>query len=1057
MEPTHYIAFHLSHFSISGKDSVIYNYAHYNEEILKNKSLIVVQSNFRNINSKYIYDENTYKRFNSRFKIIEYDTKSHLTSILKDEGVDIFYNLESGENDGFLIHGVKNVCHTTSIFSSLHHHGDVYIPISLSIVGNNTRSITPIVPLIISPLPITEGNLRSRLNIPESAFVFGRYGGEDSFNIPFVHEAIADLATQNPNIYFIFANTKLFTSPRSNIIFIQSITDPIDKTTFINTCDAMIHGKKEGEIFGVSIAEFSMMKKPIITWKRDRSFQEVEKDFNMKMDTESTHHIDVLGNSGFYYSDKESLINLIKTFKKIGGDDKYTDVYSPIKVMDLFDKHIINTPFTRFIESMIFDNQIYTYFYKDNISKSLKKNGWEPHVYDIIRKIIKPTDTFIDIGANIGYHTIRISPFVEKVISIEPCKIIFDLLVNNVSINNLKNVICVMSGLSSDNRIMYLQDPDENSTNFGDLRIKKNKVGDSKEIKCVNLDYLLEGQESVDVIKIDVSGSEIDVIKGGIKTILKFKHFIIIPLESNMFETNSCFGLKYLLNVLGYSLMEIHSDYPCDHICYPNEKTSIIEEIFSDNIVQNTQNSVNDNNAIGITQKIVLSSDSNRQIRVKLLCNWTTGGDLCKCWNKMSKGDCKWNDITIVSDDKDIDYYIIINKPLDGDFYIPNKTMVFRMEPDTSTAIRWNDWYKNKKDFMYFFDLDKYMNNNEWHLDLSYSELCEKNILKSKTISTVVSSLYIMDGHKKRIDFIKYCQERGLEIDVYGRDNTHQLKNHKGELPYHNKNNGILPYKYTFITENCSLENYFTEKIIDAILGESLCFYWGCPNIDSFINPKAYIRLDMNDMDISYNTIITSINNNEWSNRLPYIMKEKEKILTQYSFFPRIEGYIKMSKLDCRVINNDETRWIEFVKRANKEDFFNFKKSLNRGLDFTLWKSITKDTLVLEDNVILCKGFNDRLSMIYRYLKEEYPDFDILYIGCHNESVEDIDNVYIESLDYMNINKNFRGFGGYILSPSGSKKMVLSLQKENFTSISDIDYQVLGMKSYYCINPLVFL
>jgi len=1111
------IAFHLSHFSIRGSEIAVYDYAHYNEEILRNKSFIAVHSDFRNKRDylgNSIHDEQIYKKFLSRFPIIEYTNKEDLSTLLKENKISILYNLKSGENDGFVIDGVKNVCHCIFTFTPSQKHGDVYIPISQSIVDKNIRDITHCVPHIVSPLPQTTDNLRKFLNIPEDAMVFGRYGGEETFNIPFVHEAVFEIAENNSNIYFLFVNTQLFTQPRDNIIFLKKITDHVDKSIFINTCDAMLHGRKEGESFGLAIAEFSMCKKPIITWKHNRTKKEIQRDFNMTIDIEHTHHMDTLCDSGIYYNDKDSLINILQTFKKdTVRNDNYSCVYSPQKVMKLFEQYIINSPHTLMIESKIFDNQVYTYFSGDSLAKSFDNDGWEPHVYSVIKNLIKPNDTFIDIGANIGYHTIRISPLLSegKIIAIEPCKPIFDLLVHNVGINNLKNIICIDARLGDSNKKMYIQSLSPNTTNFGDIRINNFPIPNSTEIICVDLDYILDGQNlSHSVIKIDVSGNEMCVIKGGIKTIMKYRPYIILPLESKMFKTNSCFGLKHLMTVIGYSIIEIDSPYPCDHLCYPDEKKILVNEIFKDRIVENKPNTINDNRSLGIVSKIISSIPLvNKPIRVKLMCNWTTGEDLCKCWEKMSKGDGMWNNIHVVSDDKDIDYYVIINKPLSGDKYIPSRTMVFRMEPDTSSGSQWNDWYKSKREFMYFFDLEKYRNNSEWHLGLSYKQLVSStNVLnKTKTISSIVSSLYDMDGHKKRIDFLKYCQSRGLEIDVYGRDNIHKFKNHKGSLPYHNKNDGILQYKYTFIAENCSLKNYFTEKLIDAILGECLCFYWGCPNIESFINPNAYIVLDLNDMKKSYDTVLSAISNGEWMKRLPIILKEKKKIINHYSFFPRIEGYIQLSNIDCKVVNLDRRsdRWNEFVKLANGEDFFRYDRFsavdgmvLQMDSDTSLlfknfahrrpkkgevgcalshlniWKSVTKDTLVLEDDIRFCEGFNDRLSMMYRHIKEIEPEFDIMYIGYHinkdvvQKSDIDIDNICIESFsDIMKTSgtrehifgRHGGGTYGYIISHIGAKKLISSLSIGGF--IFPVDYQMLlsakieNMKVFCCTTPLV--
>lgn len=48
--------------------------------------------------------------------------------------------------------------------------------------------------------------------------------------------------------------------------------------------------------------------------------------------------------------------------------------------------------------------------------------------------------------------------------------------------------------------------------------------------------------------------------------------------------------------------------------------------------------------------------------RVLLYCNWTDSKSLCDSWNKMSKGDYKWNNIKVVWEEP-ADYYVVVNKP----------------------------------------------------------------------------------------------------------------------------------------------------------------------------------------------------------------------------------------------------------------------------------------------------------------------------------------------------------------------------------------------------------
>ena len=269
------------------------------------------------------------------------------------------------------------------------------------------------------------------------------------------------------------------------------------------------------------------------------------------------------------------------------------------------------------------------------------------------------------------------------------------------------------------------------------------------------------------------------------------------------------------------------------------------------------------------------SIPSNSTITVKLLCNWLSSDKLCKLWNKMSQdNNYKWNNIQITSSNV-ADYYVIINRPQHNDYYEAKKTILFQMEPHMIDQPEiWGEEWSNP-DSTKFFKVITHKegyNNIEWHLSKSYSELLPPNLQgKSNSLSAILSSKYNDIGHKKRIDFVKFLDTKDdLNIDVFGTNLGY--KNYKGTLPYHTKDNGLFPYKYHFACENHSIPNYFTEKLIDGILAGCLVFYWGCPNVEEYIDGRAFIRLELNNFEEDYKKIKESIENYEWEMRIGYIL-----------------------------------------------------------------------------------------------------------------------------------------------------------------------------------------
>jgi len=172
----------------------------------------------------------------------------------------------------------------------------------------------------------TTEHLRKELNIPEDSIVYGRYGGSDTFDVDFVKEAIINVASQNNKKYFLFMNTPRFCN-LSNVIFLECSSDMEIKRKFINTCDVFLHARRDGETFGLAIAEFAICLKPILAW-------------NICTDDA---HFQILGDKIIKYQNKEHLINLLNQFnpKEFDMSNNGYLEYTPEKVMKVFNDLVI--------------------------------------------------------------------------------------------------------------------------------------------------------------------------------------------------------------------------------------------------------------------------------------------------------------------------------------------------------------------------------------------------------------------------------------------------------------------------------------------------------------------------------------------------------------------------------------------------------------------------------------------------------------------------------------------------------------------------------------------
>ena len=324
------IGFFVRHFTERGTEVAVYDYAKYNEEILNNKSYIICFTPETQKNMHFPTERLSYDKFKNRFQIIEIHDINEMQNIIQKYNLSFFYTLTHGSGNDIYQFNNKNIwenCKTIKhcVFNTTYPESDFYISISKMLNHTHNTNI-PVIPHIVD-LPKNDTNLRNELQIPPDAIVYGRYGGTSEFNIHIAHNAIREYINQDKNCYFLFMNTnKFYEHPR--IIYLDRNLDLNYKVQFINTCDAMIHARQMGETFGLSIAEFSIKNKPIITCHCG-----------------DLEHIKILGDKAIIYNSSNELINIFKNIKTIihsRSDWNAYTLYTPKYVMNLFETYIFN-------------------------------------------------------------------------------------------------------------------------------------------------------------------------------------------------------------------------------------------------------------------------------------------------------------------------------------------------------------------------------------------------------------------------------------------------------------------------------------------------------------------------------------------------------------------------------------------------------------------------------------------------------------------------------------------------------------------------------------------
>jgi hypothetical protein len=339
------ILFFSNQISERGTEVALFDYALGNENILKGKSFICA-------GIEKVYDQTVLKKFQDRFEVCLYTSIQDIISFIKLRKIELIYQITSGRRENVITDIVPSFIHC--VFTTKEKFGSFYCPIS-DYLNRYYHTKYPVLPHMVKKFPgEVKSTLRKELCIPESAVVFGGYGGPNSFNIPFVKNTIIDIAKNNENIYFVFLNFTPFTDGGlKNIVFLPGNTDNSYKASFITMCAAMIHARLDGETFGLSIAEFSVWNRPVITWKPNilKNYLFVVKSILWflvgKGHLYATAHLSFLGKKAICYASPGDLCDIIINFKKKYlkniNYDCYSERFSEEKVMNIF-SNIITGP-----------------------------------------------------------------------------------------------------------------------------------------------------------------------------------------------------------------------------------------------------------------------------------------------------------------------------------------------------------------------------------------------------------------------------------------------------------------------------------------------------------------------------------------------------------------------------------------------------------------------------------------------------------------------------------------------------------------------------------------
>jgi FkbM family methyltransferase len=225
---------------------------------------------------------------------------------------------------------------------------------------------------------------------------------------------------------------------------------------------------------------------------------------------------------------------------------------------------------------------------RELVQETLLLEGiWEPKTTRYVCDSLAPRQVFLDVGANAGYFSLLASRCVGEsgmVLAVEPNPAMVKQLRQNTERNGLTN-IAIAEAACSDSvevRDLYIGNP----YNTGNSSLSRDNLTWTKSVKvtCTTVDLLVEkyGLHHVDLVKIDVEGAELQVLRGMTAVLKRLRPRIIIELVPSLLESFSTTvaAINEYLATFHYRTLSLeeHSNYLCVPVeCSMTEPVDSVE------------------------------------------------------------------------------------------------------------------------------------------------------------------------------------------------------------------------------------------------------------------------------------------------------------------------------------------------------------------------------------------------------------------------------------------------------------------------------------------------
>ncbi len=166
-----------------------------------------------------------------------------------------------------------------------------------------------------------------------------------------------------------------------------------------------------------------------------------------------------------------------------------------------------------------------------------------------MHRFLKGDMVALDVGANLGEYTLFMAKRLGdgKVFSFEPMTKMVELLEKNIALNGFKNVQVCPFGLADRNYVAQVHEVDDPHEGLGTFYLgeRKSKQATNVELRTLDSVFGSLNVNRIDFIKMDIEGSELHALKGGSKTMARFRPYVLIEINAPTY------------NAAGYSVADV--------------------------------------------------------------------------------------------------------------------------------------------------------------------------------------------------------------------------------------------------------------------------------------------------------------------------------------------------------------------------------------------------------------------------------------------------------------------------------------------------------------------